>query len=116
MRWRRFDQDWLAAVWDDLRPRLVRLTVRTRGINLRWWVPLGALESLALVLKLAPLLLALLPADKSARFRRYWPTAAPDALTLLASLFDDTPLLRLPPGEPLLAISTPDVEIELREV
>lgn len=90
--------------------------MRARGINLRWWVPLGALESLALVLKLAPLLMTLLPADKSARFRRYWPTAAPDAPMLLASLFDDTPLLRLPSGEPLLAISTPDFAIELREV
>jgi hypothetical protein len=116
MRWRRFDQGWLAAAWDDLRPRFVRLTVRARGINLRWWVPLGALESLALVLKLAPLLLTLLPPNKAARFRRYWPTAAPDTLTLLASLFDDTPLLRLPVGEPLLAISTPDFDFELREV
>lgn len=116
MRWRRFDQGWLAAAWDDLRPRFVRLTVRARGINLRWWVPLGALEqALALLLKLAPLL-TLLPTDKAARFRRYWPTAAPDTLTLLASLFDDTPLLRLPIGEPLLAISTPDIEIELSEV
>ncbi len=119
MRWRRFDPGWLASAWDDLRPRFARLTVRKGGVNLRWWVrlrlgaaliPLRALEQ---ALKLAPLLLALFP---TTRLCRYWPVEAPDTLTFLASLSDNIPLLRLPIGEPFLAISTPDIDIELREV
>jgi hypothetical protein len=93
---------------------MMRLTLRVRGVRVRWWVPLAALEqALALALKLAPLIISLVPANKTARLRRYW---QPDGRTLLASLLDDKPFLRLPPGEPLLVIETPDFALELREV
>jgi len=114
-RWRDFA--WWRSYWFDVRPRLLWLEVRGRGIHLRWGMPAWALEEtlrgLALTLPWLWWALQRLPGGtrrfqlQGGRFHLRWsgegpPGPAPWGLTWAILTGVGEGMLRLPPGEPFL--------------
>ena len=121
-RWH--DPAWWRNYWFDVRPRLLWLEVRGRGIHLRWGMPAWALEEtlrgLALMLPWLWWALQRIPGAArrvrvaGGRFRRRAaargaPDPAPWALTWALLARGGEGMLLLPSGEPLF-----DLEVGTR--
>jgi hypothetical protein len=121
LRLRRLDSRGLAEFADELRPRFVTLRLQTPKINVRWGMPLWAVEEILgfavrLVL-LAPYALPFLSETTRRRLadKAVLPEAQQAPLLLLDELFSNRgrELLKLPPGEVFVSIQTAGTTIEI---
>lgn len=130
MTLRPLDRDGRRAYLEELRPRFLSLGIRSGHVNLRWWVPMWAVEEpLRFALRALPLVrrVAPWPSRRPPRRAASWPgTASGSSAGVEAeSWFEQIDawfseghrdLLAMPAGRPLLDITTPTATIVIQEV
>lgn len=114
------DKEGLRSYLDDLRPRLLTLRLRVKGLHLRWAIPLWAVEEIVLfALKLAPLLPVLARYTPGYARRNPSPDFGEfDIAGFLIGLLSEEGrnTLRLPPDRAFVVVETRDALIEIGQL